>query len=325
MIIIVYNFVYILFQVNTANTRCKFDGEDIALAIGILNAIKKFEFVFMLLFMKEFLNLISPADKILQSRDIGYREAMPVIKTVISEVQKLRTAASFDRIWKCSEEIFVNHNVPSSNRPSRNKKLPSNLDSFVITDRIGQRSTDACTEINSAYFEVIDIFMEEMKIRFEENSDILLAISDADELSIEKLQPLKRLGLTLPPEAELVVAKSYLDKKRQQHEEDRKKRDENDFKGRFNVLSELYAVREAFPDVYKLMATIDTFGCSSTICECSFSALDRVGTDKRLNMEDERLRQLSFLAFESKRLHNLPVELVLKRFNDNPKRRIQLY
>lgn len=65
-------------------------------------------------------------------------------------------------------------------------------------------------------------------------------------------------------------------------------------------------MREAFPDVYKLFAIIDTFGCSSTICECSFSAVDRVGTDKRLNMGDERLRQLSFLAFESKRLRKLP-------------------
>lgn len=289
--------------------------------------MKKFDFVFMLVFMKEFLNLISSADKILQSRDVGYREAMPVINTCISEVGKLRTTDSFDRIWKCSEEILSKHGVllSNTNQPKRIRKRPSTLASFVITDPIGERNTDVKVEIKSAYFEVIDIFMADMKIRFEENSDILLAISDANELSIEKLQPFKRLGLTLPSQSELIVAKSYLDRRREEYDNERKKRNENDFKGRFNVLLELYTMREAFPDVYKLMATIDTFGCSSTICECSFSALDRVGDKKRLNMGDERLRQLSFLAFESKRLHNLSVELVLKRFNDNPKRRLQLY
>lgn len=316
---------FVILQV-AADSR-KFDGEDIALATGILSAMKKFEFVFMLVYMREFLNLISPADKILQSRDVGFREAMPVINTVITEVRKLREPASFDKIWNRSEEILNKHDVYYSNasRPLRTKKRPSALASFFITDPIGERNTDVKVEIKSAYFEVIDIFLSEMKHRFEENSDILLAISDANELSIEKLQPLKRLGISLPLEPELIVAKSYLDRRRQEHDDERKKRDENDFKGLFNELLELYTMREAFPNVYKLMATIDTFGCSSTICECSFSALDRVGDKTRLNMSDERLRQLSFLAFEYKRLRNLSVDLVLKRFNDNPKRRVQIY
>lgn len=278
--------------------------------------------------MKEFLDLISPADKILQSRDVGYREALPVIRTVVSEVEKLRTPESFDKFWKRSEEILVKdcaENIPSLDRPSRSKKLPTNFSQFIITDRIGQRSKDKFTEIKSAYYEVIDIFKAEMERRFEENSDILLAISDANKFSLEKLQPLKRLSLPLPTEGELTVAKSYIEKKQQQHANEREKRGENSFKGRFNVLNELYTMREAFPNVYELFATIDTFGCSSTICECSFSALDRVGTDKRLNMGDKRLRELSFLAFESKRLHKLPVDSVLKRFNENPKRRVQLY
>lgn len=167
--------------------------------------------------MKEFLNLISPADKILQSRDVGYREALPIIKTVISEVEKQRTAESFDKIWKRSDEILVNHGVEFSSltRSSRNKKIPSVFNTFIITDRICERSKDVSIGIKSTHYEVIDIFTAEMERRFGENSDILLAISDANEFSIEKLQPLKRLGLALPTDAELTVAKSYTDKKRQ--------------------------------------------------------------------------------------------------------------
>lgn len=38
--------------------------------------------------------------------------------------------------------------------------------------------------------ESIDIFLSEMEKRFKENSDILLALSDSNELPIEKLQSL---------------------------------------------------------------------------------------------------------------------------------------
>lgn len=47
------------------------------------------------------------------------------------------------------------------------------------------------------------------------------------------------------------------------------------FKERFNTLLELYKMREAFPAVYEMMAAVDTFGSSTSVCECSFSALDR--------------------------------------------------
>lgn len=88
---------------------------------------------------------------------------------------------------------------------------------------------------------------------------------------------------------------------------------------------ELYLKRDVFPEVYRFIATVDTFGCSTTVCECSFSALERIGKPSRLNMDNERLRNLSFLAFESKKLSQIDVEDVLKDFNANPHRRIQLY
>ncbi|KAJ6642632.1 hypothetical protein Bhyg_07585 [Pseudolycoriella hygida] len=62
-----------------SHTSYNFDADDIALSTGILSAMKKPEFVFMLEFMKTFLNTISPADKISQSRDVGFREAVPRI------------------------------------------------------------------------------------------------------------------------------------------------------------------------------------------------------------------------------------------------------
>lgn len=97
------------------------------------------------------------------------------------------------------------------------------------------------------------------------------------------------------------------------------------FKERFSVLFELFKMKEAFPGVYKMMAAVDTFGSSTSVCECSFSALDRIGTPKRIAMNNDRLRNLTFLAFEKKRLANVSIDEVLKRFNKNPTRKLQLY
>ncbi len=57
----------------------------------------------------------------------------------------------------------------------------------------------------------------------------------------------------------------------------------------------------------------------------SFSALERLGRKTRMSMTTDRLRNLTFLAFESKRLDSMDIDEVLKMFNANPKRRIQLY
>lgn len=73
-------------------------------------------------------------------------------------------------------------------------------------------------------------------------------------------------------------------------------------------------MKEAFAEVYNLWATIETFGCSNATPECSFSALERLGTKTRICMTTDRLRQLTFLAFESKRLKNIDVEFLKIEF-----------
>ena len=84
-------------------------------------------------------------------------------------------------------------------------------------------------------------------------------------------------------------------------------------------------MREAFPQVYDLWAIVDTFVCSNATPECSFLALERLGRKLWMSMTTPRLRQLTFLAFESKRLKSVDIEKILNIFNDNSKRRIQLY
>lgn len=219
-----------------------------ALATGISNTLKTSQFAFLLLFMKEFLNLISPADKILQSRDVGFREAMPVIQEVVSNIRNLRKELTFKRIYDASVELLnkINGAVPPQTRPKRDKTRSSTLNGFILTDKIGERNSDMTVEIKSAFYSVIDIFLSKMKRRFDDNIDILMAIADSPEFSLEKLMPLKKLGIELPSKEELLVAKSFIERKKKSHNDQLQQNNDTTYKNRFNLLKELYLVREAF-------------------------------------------------------------------------------
>ena len=114
----------------------------------------------MLAFLNTFLNTISPVDKILQSRDVGYREAIPVIESAIHEIQKMSTSSSFEEMWNECQEKF---DMPA--KPILEKRKPKTLDSYIVTDRIGERNANFKIEIQSTYFRVIDDFLSEMKKR----------------------------------------------------------------------------------------------------------------------------------------------------------------
>lgn len=134
----------------------------------------------------------------------------------------------------------------------------------------------------------------------------MLAISDAKDLCYDKMIPLEATGLKIPLK-EVLVAKTFIERRREQFEEEREKEKDVRFATRFNLLMELYLKKEIFPEVYRFIANVDTFGCSTSVLLFR-TALERIGKPSRLLMTNERLRNLSFLAFESKKLHEIDVE-----------------
>lgn len=136
------------------------------------------------------------------------------------------------------------------------------------------------------------------------------------EIDTELLKPLSQLGINLPNEAETTLDSDYLQRKRL---EERKRVEKLD------VLMLYYGVRDAFPTVYNLLATVDTFGCSTAVCESLFFTLARIGIPKRISRTNERMRRLTFLAFESKRAQLIKADDVMKAFNDTNIRKVQLY
>nr|CAH7722718.1 unnamed protein product [Callosobruchus chinensis] len=98
--------------------------------------------------------------------------------------------------------------------------------------------------------------------------------------------PLKNLGLQTPSREEVSVVEAYLSRNEDKIE---------------NTLQVLYRQREAFKDTYELFASVADIGCSTAVCESTFSTLTAINRPQRLSMGHERMAGMVFLAFEKKK------------------------
>lgn len=278
-----------------------FQPIDIAQAAGILRSVKQRNFIFMLHFLNGLLSTLDPANKILQKRDIGCRQAMPVIEAVFDSVQRFRSDESYDRFIESTENTI--DTVQQSSR----------LSDSIVMETLGEGRSGHET-LKSVYLEVVDYVSSEMRRRFHENSDILIAISEINSIGSRDFNKvLPEIGLVLPQEAELNIVQTFLAR------ETAKKENENTGK-----LKLLLPVKEAFPQTYRLFEASETFGSSTAVNECSFSALARIDTIRRMCMTDGRLGALSFMAFEKKKLSSITTDTIMRKFSES-NRRIQLF
>lgn len=198
------------------------------------------------------------------------------------------------------------------------------LKGSVVEVTLGERSETAVV-LKSAFYETIDIILAEMVNRFIKEDAILTAIETADDMDLNKLQPLTELCIELPTELELKIAKEYINRIREKNEELNQKKKPEDEEIKTVVLTELYKVRQGMESVYNLFATIATFPSGTAVCESSFSALTRIMRPQRISMSTDRLNNLSFLAFEHKRLESIDLDAILQRFNSLKNRKVQLF
>lgn len=290
-----------------SKTKYKFDGEDVATAIGILRAIQQPDFLFMLHFLKRVLDILEPANRLLQSREMSYITAMPLINILIEELKKMQSEQVFDELQNKAAE-FLAENVTSQTptTPGRARKPSVLLADYEVASSTGQRNKD---RNKKSFFEVLKVMVDEMNRRFTENSTILNAISSSNQMDLNTLKPLEALGITLPAEHFMKSAKAYIDKKRGEdnmHDE--------------TILTILEPVKAAYEDVFKLYSLIYTFGCSTAVNESSFSALSRIDIVKRSSMNTKRLCDLTFLAYNKQVLNQTRDEDIMARFNNKNRR-----
>lgn len=135
---------------------CKLEmsGEEIAKATGILTSISQEKFVFAMLLLKDLLQIFKPADKILQRRETGYVDALPVVKTILLHIESIRNDEDFEIMHSNMSQFFLDAGVqPTGNR----------LRSSTNNETLGRNM------LRAIYFDTLNVVIDETKRRFEEN------------------------------------------------------------------------------------------------------------------------------------------------------------
>jgi hypothetical protein len=171
--------------------------------------------------------------------------------------------------------------------------------------------------LKALYYETIDIVLKELESRFSNNGPLYAAVHSISNkstnfLELEVLQPLQQLALKMPCKEELMVGKNCLHRMSTGNKED-------------EILLAAFEHRMAFPDLYGLIASVSTFGCSTAMCESSFSTLSRIDRPNRRSMLHDRMSNLVMLSFEWKRTNSINMADFLKKFASKKTRRLQLF
>ena len=157
----------------------------------LLAAISKRKFISASEVMNLILNLLVPADKILQRQSSSLVADYSVSKSTITDIGKLRNHAEF-------EKILQKLPVQLSNRLNKLKKSVSSRfrEDFII-EHIGIHNESESLNLKTSYFEIIDTIQSESTYRCSEfNMSLtkyLRALLPASNcfLDKEELQPLR--------------------------------------------------------------------------------------------------------------------------------------
>lgn len=195
-----------------SGARFKFDGEDVATAIGILNAIQQPDFIFMLLILKRVLDILEPVNKMLQSHEMSYSTATPLIDFVIEEMKNMQEDQIYDEIQAKADAFLAENVLLPTETSSRRVHIPSVLlsDYEEVTVRTGQRDLN---QTKKSFHQVLKVMVDEMDRRFTEKSDILKSISASNEMELKSLEPLSKIGFEMPSQAEMDTAKAFIEKR----------------------------------------------------------------------------------------------------------------
>ncbi|GBP41971.1 hypothetical protein EVAR_33775_1 [Eumeta japonica] len=190
------------------------------------------------------LSTLQPADAALQARSAGLKDAITIIKCVKDEIIKLRSNQMYNQILEEAKSLTSNDCGESENRTQTSKrqvKKPNRMDDYLTytpCSSARQNIDENDEPFKSEYFETLDILIAELQRRFSDNDDLINSIASLDELDVDKMVPLKNLGLKIPSREEASVVKAYLSRNEDIME---------------NTLQVLYRQREAFKDTYELL------------------------------------------------------------------------
>ncbi|XP_021963479.1 uncharacterized protein LOC110858902 [Folsomia candida] len=303
---------------------------DLAECKGFLHQLKSFRTLLLIVILDQVLGHTNALSEYLQCSDLVYTRAINLCEATITTLSEMRNELMFNDLWKSAEalshKVFVEVPDPNCVPVSKRRKTVRSkylIDSFVCATT-GSRCTEAGTieqELRGVYYEVLDRFIQEMKRRLMDYSEILRGLSASDPLNEDFLNAEKVLNFC----ASFIRFNFNVDSLKAQLPVARNLIKAEKIDRTTKCYEYLQFMSDGFPDLIKYFALVLTFPVSSATAERSFSTLNRVKSFLRTTMQETRTSSLTILSTNrdlSSKLRENPM-IVVDEFGKNPKRRLE--
>lgn len=220
-------------------------------------------------------------------------KAADLVGGTLETLQCFRSDEEWAKMYKYVNDVANLHKISATPlRSQRQRRTLSRLDDCIIMETTGNRSMTTIGEDYkvSLYFPVLDAMIQEFRSRFDnKNLELMKSIQSCHPesflevnhlMTLVKLYNLNEQSLSM----ECPIAKRTLKNKTMKKIND--------------VLLELLPLREAFPELVKLLQIPLTVAVTTAGCERSFSSLKCIKSYLRSTMSEERLIDLATISIE---------------------------
>ena len=297
------------------------DGSDSEKAIeanGLYHQVAKFSFLLNLVTFDKVLSCTKGLSDHLQNTDLDLSQAADLVDATKSTLQEFRSDIYWEKLFQYTKSIAELHNFeiqPLSE--ARQRRLPRRFRDCVILETTGSRDVLSCSNNykTKLYFPIIDTFLSEISRRFDEkNINIMHAIQACNPLSKKFLVPNVILPLIeiYGLDKEMVELEAKLVKRTLEKKED--------IKSMHDVYLSLISLRDAFPELLKLVRICMTIAIRTASCERSFSSLKQIKSYLRSTMSEQRLTDLAIISIERELSSSVSLDKAIDIFSQSDRR-----
>ena len=306
-----------------------FDGDSKTKAFGLLTKIKTFDFIFMIMFMKNVMYKMKLMIDILQTEELdvgGALLAMVETKECLEHIRNDESAIDDEIQAACLFAESFDVDAKSEFRRIHHKRIPPRR-----LDDAPETSTDLTMTVfyRKEFFQYLDTMMSVLSSKITSLEDSFRPLIDVLDLNampstenIEVLAAVFPIDIPDPDAlaAELDVFRSYCDKEVKQKEP----LAPFGVRDAANLAIQCHRKHNLFPNVakiYRLLLTSPPSVCKS---KRSFSRLKLLKTYLRSMMSQARLDQLMLLNCERDIVDSIDIESVVDNWAKVRQRRIRI-
>ena len=327
-----------------ATTEKKLKPYQRVTAKGLLSQLEDPTNKFLLEFLFDVLNLLEKITLSFQSTKSTISTSLEILAEVRKQLAERKDIYTTDYISNLTEVTESESLHSSGPRPKRLRTLPAHFSDSVVTASVPifHKPSNA-EEMRAHAVDVLNSFEQELERRFsDENTNLWgslknLLPSSENFLDPNRLKPLLEYVLTIPwfdyllmkngtidevfslLKSECIVFKDMLKRRFTRSEAERKKEGLGDG----DIISRMFLFcqnEESMPVISALLRTAVVTGYSTFTVENSFSARNRVDTDRRRSLSPYKQGNLSLLHFEKELLNNISFEDFLSEWRKKPRR-----